>query len=207
MNPVDLTRLHAARMDNDAARFTMDEMRPRFDRLRDRHTNGAAPRVVTAYQLFQTPEAVARRMVELADPRGGLSWLEPSAGLGRLLRPILETSPESVTACEESPEVAGELFAEFPSVTLWQGDFLERQPVPEFERVIMNPPFHMRADIAHILHALKFLKEGGVLVGLCMATPHREKALRGLSDHWETLERAFVKEGTGVPIFLFRIRK
>jgi SAM-dependent methyltransferase len=152
----------------------------------------------------------------------GLSWLEPSAGLGRILRPILSTEPASVTACEVSAELSGELFREFPGVTLGQGDFLERLPAfegggglivkpfpggpPFFDRIVMNPPFHMRADVRHIRHALKFLRPGGVLVGLCLATHHREAALRPLADVWETIPAgAFRSEGTGVETILFKI--
>lgn len=70
----------------------------------------------------------------------------------------------------------------------------------------MNPPFHMRSDIKHTLHALKFLHPGGVLVGLCMATRHRTEALEAMADHWELLPAAtFAKEGTKVETYLFRI--
>lgn len=200
-------RLHALRLANDEKRATMDALAPRFERLRDRHTNGAAPRAVSAFQLFQTPATLAARMVALADPRPGLAWLEPSAGLGRILRPILETDPASMTACELDATLAGELFAAFPDMELWQGDFLTRDTSPRFARIVMNPPFHMRADVRHVLHALNFLAPGGVLVGLCLAGRHREKGIRPLCDHWETIPAgAFKAEGTNVETVLFRIR-
>lgn len=218
MKPLDLTRLHALRMETDAAGYTMDEMRPRFDALRTRHEDGTAPRAVSAWQLFQTPAPVAARMVELAEPRPALTWLEPSAGLGRILTPILATRPANVTACEIDTELAGELFRQFSPVHLLQRDFLTVPPPcegekeepgpPFFDRVVMNPPFHMRADIAHVKHALQFLRPGGVLIGLAMATYHREAALRPLADHWEKLPGdTFAREGTRVETYLFRIRK
>lgn len=214
-------RLHALRMQNDAKRQEMDAMAPRFERLRDRHTNGAAPRAVSAYQLFQTPATLAARMVELAEPAPGLSWLEPSAGLGRILRPILTTAPAEVHAVEIDTELSGELFREFPTVTLSQRDFLELPPAregnaglivkhtprPFYSRIVMNPPFHMRSDVRHVLHALKFLTSPGVLVGICLAGRHREEALRPLADHWEPIPAgAFRAEGTNVETVLFRIR-
>ena len=199
-------RLHALRLANDEKRATMDAMAPRFERLRDRHTNGTAPRAVSAFQLFQTPASLAARMVALADPRPGLSWLEPSAGLGRIIRPILTTNPASMTACELDATLAGELFAAFSDVTLTQGDFLAREFAP-VDRIVMNPPFHMRADVRHVLHALNFLAPGGVLVGLCLAGRHREEGIRPLADHWETIPAgAFKAEGTNVETVLFRIR-
>lgn len=201
-------RLHALRLANDEKRANMDTMAPRFERLRDRHTNGTAPRAVSAYQLFQTPQTLAARMVELAEPSPGLTWLEPSAGLGRIVRPILATNPGSVTACEVDAELSGELFREFPGVTLWQGDFLSREAPETFQRIVMNPPFHMRSDIRHVQHAFSMLATSGVLVGLCLATRHREEALRPLTDLWETIPAGtFRAEGTNVETILFRIRK
>ena len=206
MNPINTNRLHALRMDNDAHRYAMKENAARFAGYKTRKEDGTAPRAVTAFQLFQTPETIAARMVELASPAPGLAWLEPSAGLGRILRPIRGTNPATVTACESSPDCARELFAAFPDVTLWQRDFLVVEPVAQFDRIVMNPPFHMRADIRHTMHALRFLKPGGVLVGLCMATPHRTAALESLASHWEKLPpETFAREGTRVETYLFRI--
>ena len=133
----------------------------------------------------------------------------------------LACSPAGVTACEIAPQCAGVLFERFPGVQLLQRDFLEVQPPREgncglviketrpvfFDRVVMNPPFHMRSDIRHIEHALKFLNAGGVLVALCMDTPHREKALRHLSSTWEPIPAgAFRSEGTSVPTVLLTIQ-
>jgi len=208
-------------MENDAVRYEMDDMRPRFEALRTRHEDGTAPRAVAAFQLFQTPEPLAARMIELAELSPGLAVLEPSAGLGRLLRPILAAGCRA-TAVEVNPDLAGELFLTFPEVTLKQRDFLTIRPpregncglilkdLPEpfFQRVIMNPPFHMRADVRHVLHALEFLASPGILVGLCLATRHREAALRDLCDHWETIPAGtFRGEGTNVETILFRIRR
>jgi 16S rRNA G1207 methylase RsmC len=58
----------------------------------------------------------------------------------------------------------------------------------------MNPPFHMRLDIRHILHARQFLKPGGRLAAICMAGPRREAVLRPLAASWEPLEPGTFKE-------------
>lgn len=207
--PSGFHRLHALRMENDAARFAMDEMRPRFERIRTRHEDGTAPRAVSAFQLFQTPEPLAARLAELAELSPGLAVLEPSAGLGRLVRPALAAGCR-VHAVETDATLAGELFHAFPEVTLSQRDFLGMEPDPAapFDRVMMNPPFHMRADVRHVLHALRFLRPGGTLAGICMDTHHRSEALRPLADYWEPVPAgAFKGEGTGVATVLFRIRK
>ena len=38
---------------------------------------------------------------------------------------------------------------------------------------LLNPPFHLRADIRHVLHAMQFLKPGGKL-----AAPRRLPGLK-----------------------------
>ena len=209
MNADTFNRLHALRMENDAARFAQMDMKPRFDRLAGRHENGTAPRAVSAFQLFQTPPEIAARLVAAVGTLAGLRVLEPSAGLGRVLD-ALPAERGEVVAVEMAANIAGELYAQNrPGVRLVQRDFLTctRGEIGEFDAVIMNPPFHLRADIRHILHARQFLKPGGTLAALCLDTPHREKALRSLAATWEKLPAGtFAKEGTHVPTVLLTIK-
>lgn len=195
-------RLHQLRMENDEARYRQSDKRERFDRIKD----GPKPRAVSAFQLFQTPPDLASRLVALV-PADARRILEPSAGLGRLLDAL--PPGKDVTAVEISPDLCRALYeADRPGVRILQRDFLSLDPVPEFDAVVMNPPFHMRADIAHILHALGFLRSGGTLAALCMDTPHREKALRHLSATWEPVPAGtFRKEGTETPCVLLSIIK
>jgi 16S rRNA G1207 methylase RsmC len=77
-----------------------------------------------------------------------------------------------------------------------------------FDVVLMNPPFHMRADIKHIEQARQFLKPGGVIVALCMDTHHRETALRQLASTWQKIPAgAFKSEGTNIAAILLTICK
>lgn len=208
MNEHPTHRLHRLRMENDAHRYAMDEMRPRFDILRDRHFNGTAPRAVSAYQLFQTPPALAARLVDLLNIQPGARVLEPSAGLGRLLDAL--PPHQSATAIEVCPDLTRELYAQDrENTTILQRDFLTVSPEDfgDFRFIVMNPPFHLRADIRHTLHALRFLRPGGILAGLCLDTRHREAALRPLSSTWEKIAAgAFRSEGTGVPTVMFSIQ-
>jgi len=65
-----------------------------------------------------------------------------------------------------------------------------------FDAIVMNPPFHARVDIRHILHAMKFLKPGGRLAAICMAGNSRELALRHFAKLWILLPLgAFRAEG------------
>jgi SAM-dependent methyltransferase len=202
-------RLHELRMENDAARYEQEELRGRFDTIRNRHENGTAPRAVSTYQLFQTPISLAARLVALLGLAGGERILEPSAGLGRILDAIAPYKPSEVTAVEIAPRCAGELFVQNRTgVIIKQRNFLtmSQDDIETFDCIAMNPPFHMRSDIAHILHARKFLRPGGRLAALCMDTRHRLEQLKPLSSHWETIPAGeFQSEGTGIGTILLTI--
>lgn len=203
-------RLHALRMANDEVGFRMDDMRGRFEGIRNRKENGTAPRAVTAYQLFQTPESVATDLVVLAGMKTGMRVLEPSAGLGRILDALKPWNPSEVVAVEKAPQCCGELFRqEREGVKILQRDFLQVSPEETglFDVVAMNPPFHLRDDIRHILHARKFLKPGGVLVAICMDTGHRERSLKPLCDYWQPLPAsAFKESNTATATVMLRMR-
>lgn len=209
MNHATFNRLHDLRDENDGHRAIMDTMRPRFDRMAARHENGTAPRAVVAHQLFQTPPELAARLVALLDLQPGARVLEPSAGLGRILDALAPYAPVEVVAVEMAAPCAAELFRQNrPGVSLRQANFLEKTPegLGLFDAVAMNPPFHMRADVRHILHALKFLKPGGRLAALCLDTRHRETALRHLASTWKAVpDGVFAKEGTNVRTVLLTI--
>lgn len=204
-------RLHELRMENDAARFAMDEMRPRFERMGARHENGTAPRAVVAYQLFQTPPALAAKLCALLALKPGARVLEPSAGLGRLLDALKPYQPAEVVAIDIEPACTAELFAQDrPRVTIKQRDFLACLPSDwgTFDAIVMNPPFHMRSDIRHIEHALTFLRPGGTLAAICMNTPHRREALAPLAASWTDIDaRAFKETGTAVSTALVTIKR
>lgn len=210
MKPSPFHHLHSLRMENDAHRAAMEEQAPRFAALAARHENGTAPRAVSAFQLFQTPPALATRLAALLPSRQGMRILEPSAGLGRLLDAIHNFEPAEVVAVEMAAECARELFTQDRAgVRLVQRDFLTVTPeeLGAFDCVIMNPPFHMRADIRHVLHARQFLAPGGILAALVMDTSHREKALQPLASTWEKIPAgAFRSEGTSVPTVMLSIR-
>lgn len=209
LRPPDLSRLHALRDLHSATRHDLASHRDRFDRLANRHSNGSAPRAVVARQLFQTPPALAARLVALLPPVEGLAVLEPSAGLGRLLDALAPRSPGEVVAVDASPDCCAELRRR-DGLTVHCGDFLAMQPeaLGMFDAIVMNPPFTMRSDIKHILHATRFLMPGGTLAALCMDTPHRHAALHGMAATWEQIPAGtFRAEGTDVPTILLSIVK
>lgn len=201
-----LHRLLTLQNENNRHRATMDEQRPRFERIAGRHDNGTAPRAVSSFQLFQTPAEIAARLAALLDLQPGARILEPSAGLGRLLDAVQPYAPGEVVAVEMAGNVADELEKQGRAgVRVIRRDFLEIEAgeLGSFDAVIMNPPFHMRADIRHIEHARTFLKFGGKLAAVCMDTEHRRTRLRPDALDWIELgPDAFKEAATGVPTCL-----
>ena len=184
----------------EAVDHEMVEERVRFHRLaRDE----SKPRVVAAFNLFQTPEPLAARLVEIAGDLAGRT-LEPSAGLGRLYRAVRARSGCHVTLVEQSPECCAELYREIAgdeSARLVQGDFLtcDAERLGLFDSIVMNPPFKMGRDIKHIQHARTLLAPGGRLVAICSAGPRQCSALLEAASEWHDLPvGSFKTSGTSV---------
>jgi protein-L-isoaspartate O-methyltransferase len=155
-------------------------------------------KIVSAPQLFPTPEKIAWRMAGLADFGMFDRVLEPSAGTGNLLKTIGDLTAK--VAVEINHNLSENLRGSMQLLDVVCGDFLEQNGnLGKFDKIIMNPPFENGADIKHIRHAMKFLKPGGRLVALCANGPRQQEQLKPLSDHWEDLpEGSFKEQGTNV---------
>ncbi len=179
----------------------LTEQRPRFQRLA---REDSAPRVVSAFNLFQTPESLATRVVSLlSDGRSLGRTLEPSAGLGRLYRAVRAVDTDCpVTLVDNSPECCRELYIATETdqnVTLFQADFLSCDRLGMFDSIVMNPPFKMGTDCKHILRALTLLNPGGRLVSLCAAGPRQREKLGRIASEWIDLPSGSFREaGTNV---------
>ena len=173
----------------------------------------AGVQVAVAPQLFPTPPALAARMVELAGIEAGDRVLEPSAGTGNLAKAIRSAVPDAhLDLIEIDPRLCSILKTSGFEVSCC--DFLAASmPVcPDSEDghdcVLMNPPFSKGQDVAHILHALKFLKPGGRLVALCANGPRQQAELRPLATNWEELpEGTFAEQGTNVRAALMTVQR
>jgi 16S rRNA G1207 methylase RsmC len=186
----------------------------KFDALRD--TLKAGVQVVSAPQLFPTPEDLAQRMAEVADIHEGQRLLEPSAGLGAIIRAMIRrpngTKPPvwldvRLVAVEISFDLCAALRAAFPSQDVHCKDFLTcNANLGTFDRIVMNPPFANGADIKHILHAKMMLNPGGRLVAICANGPRQQEQLQPLCDMWEALPAdTFSEQGTNVNTALILI--
>lgn len=119
--------------------------------------------------FFPTPPALIERMVEVADLWPGMRCLEPSAGKGdiadALAKAIEAPSLPCSTLCIEEVHELAEI-CRLKGHDTHQGDFLSMPPRPEFDRVLMNPPFERNADAEHVQAAWRWLKPGGRLVAI-----------------------------------------
>jgi predicted RNA methylase len=114
---------------------------------------------------FPTPPAVVALMLDAAALEPGLEVLEPSAGTGAIAGPAAGRGC-LVDVIEQDESRAGVLISAGYARTVAQADFLTVEARPAYHRVIMNPPFSGKADIAHVLHAVRFLRPGGLLVAV-----------------------------------------
>lgn len=165
--------------------------------------------VVTQKQefgYFPTPPPVVARLMEIADIAPGMEVLEPSAGRGAIASAAADLG--AVVDCiEVLPANLAAITTDGYARSAVLADFLETEPEPSYDRVVMNPPFAKQADIAHVTHALKFLKPDGVLVavmsaGVIFRTGRAEAFRQLVTDHLGCFEDlpddAFKESGTGV---------
>lgn len=183
--------------------------------LPDAEEEGIEPSASTAVakdlQFYWSPRPVIEAALDFA----GLSHprhyrgdpptyrvLEPSCGDGRILDLLREYGCRPL-GIEYHPARASEARQKGHSVVT--ANFLEQTPSPEFDFVVMNPPFYGRHYVKHVQHALKFLKPGGTLVSILPASAHYDHA--ELKGEWRDLPvGSFSEAGTNVPTGLLRMR-
>ncbi|WP_198018805.1 methyltransferase [Azorhizobium doebereinerae] len=134
---------------------------------------GEVQRVKQDFGQFDTPPALAARLVALAKIEAGMKVLEPSAGIGNIA--LAAAAFGAMVMCYEIDAKRCDALAKASGRALYcldmvvHRDFLGADPAPVYDRVVMNPPFARQADIDHVRHAAKFLKPGGRLVAIMSA--------------------------------------
>lgn len=127
---------------------------------------GRALHVKKEKQFFGTSPALAdEACAKLGDLRG-CRVLEPSAGEGALADAARAAGASEVVTVENWAVNIAALKAK--GYAPLECDFLGLKPEDTglFDAVLMNPPFSNRQDIAHVRHALSFLKAEGELVSI-----------------------------------------
>lgn len=166
------------------------------------------------YGFFPTQGDALDMLMDAAMVGPGELVLEPSAGSGNIVRACLDKGA-SIHACELHDERRAALDGILGVTVFDQPDFLSINPIPVFNKVVMNPPFARQQDLDHVLHALKFLAPGGRLVTI-MASGVRYRSnaktmafhetIMGYSPIWDELPAyAFKASGTSVNTVLLRL--
>jgi predicted RNA methylase len=174
-------------------------------------------------QFFETPPEVVERLLSVAFLDGGMDVLEPSAGRGAIAAEAW-LAGANVDCVEIDERNCRALRAPEPeggfARSVWHMDFL-LYPAPGtvcpggYDRVLMNPPFTRQQDIAHVMHALEFLKPGGLLVSvMSLGTTFRhdrvtqdfQALVKERGGQFEPLpDDAFKVSGTGVKTVIVAI--
>lgn len=137
--------------------------------------------------FFETPRALAERLVEAVDIQHGDVVLEPSAGRGAIADVVRERHPHAeLVLCELLERNRQVLLAKGYPDSRIGSDFLAfRDPDITPDVVVMNPPFAKGADVEHVTKAFGLLRRGGRLAAIMSAgtsfrTDKRTAAFRAL---------------------------
>lgn len=168
---------------------------------------------------FPTPHDIVGIMLDEAAPwlGDGAKMLEPSAGDGRIMDAAIARFGGmakfgiGVTPfwCEIDHAAVTVLEGKGYGGVRLGADFLDVEPDPIYDAVLMNPPFSRGKAAKHLKHAWGFVKPGGVLVAVQPGQPR---------DHDEWLDDkatrtidlgsgAFKDAGTMVAAYILVVQK
>ncbi len=100
------------------------------------------------YQFFETPDDLAKGLIEMANIQPGETVLEPSAGRGAIWKFIGYPVCDCVEINKENQLYANEI-----DMPLVGSDFLDFHD--KYDVIIANPPFSRQQDIDHITHMIE----------------------------------------------------
>lgn len=124
------------------------------------------------FQYFGTPDAVADRLVQLADVKPDHLILEPSAGQGAIVKAIHRQIGEVNVDCFELMSLNQIFLKKIPHTTFLGEDFLASDCHDHYDRIVANPPFSKNQDIDHVYKMYDCLKVGGRIATI-------------MSKHWQ----------------------
>lgn len=137
------------------------------------------------FQQFYTSEKLAQELknIGLEGLKGNIEILEPSAGFGNLIKPLItelntEYHIDLIDIDPVNRRVLKELVDTAPNILnlLENRNFLTFSTSKRYDLIIMNPPFHLKRgenslindvwDYNFVDRAFGFLKEGGRIVAI-----------------------------------------
>lgn len=130
-------------------------------------------------QFFETPQGLAKELVDLVEVDNYVDILEPSAGRGAIIKEIKKVYHKKIQYCEID-ETNRKYLDEINNLENVGNDFLKFNEMT-FDRIIANPPFSKNKDIDHIRHMFSLLRNKGILVSIA-------------SIHWQVSNNKKEKE-------------
>ncbi|WP_138469888.1 class I SAM-dependent methyltransferase [Poseidonocella sp. HB161398] len=163
-------------------------------------------------QFYPTPQRVVDTLMREYGDMTGYRVLEPSCGTGNIMD-ALRAKGAKVLGIEVHAGRAAKARAKGHGVHI--ANFLQ-VPVPDrdsdlYDAVVMNPPFAGKHYAKHVLHAIRFLKPGGVLRAILPVTAREHDLLPapksnrwGWNDAWKDLPiGSFREAGTNVNTVIY----
>jgi phospholipid N-methyltransferase len=116
--------------------------------------------------FFPTPPDLIDKLLRDAQIQPGEEVLEPEAGKGDIVDAIRARHPQAKLSLCEINGTLREFLADKGYDNVMRDFLTDVKPVPQYDCVVMNPPFESGQDIEHVLHAYAVLKPGGRLVAI-----------------------------------------
>ena len=173
---------------------------PVMDALYEIIRSGQLPEKIS-HQFFQTPEALAQHVVDLACIEDDNDVLEPSAGLGAIAQHL----PCDNTTCVEISRVHCKVLESKGYKTVHK-DFIQWDCDKRFDRIIMNPPYAQGRALEHLTKAHSLLKQDGKLTAILPASMKDKNFFDDWKHEWsDVLTNEFKESGTGVNVAILSL--
>lgn len=175
--------------------------------------------ILKAFNFFRSPKPVVDAIIDRLGLFDGARVLEPNAGDGAIADGVMASrSDATIQVVELQDDLRAGLAKKGYDVIGSDFLMLDVEKLEfAFDRVAMNPPFRGQADIAHVMHALTFLRPGGRLVAVMSAGVRFRQDTRSTS--FRTLlftlgamvdglpDGSFLESGTAVQTIIVTIDK
>lgn len=155
-------------------------------------------------QYYPTPKNVVDRVIDGIYHIKDSNVLEPSCGCGRFMDALREAGANvygieydlgRVEQCKDKGH------------KVLQANFLETVPQPDFDIVVMNPPFYGKHYQKHVEHALKFLKPEGRLYSILPSTARYDHEFMKNGRWYDLPFASFAESGTNIETSVLMLTK